>query len=109
MISPTVLKISPHIYHDIPTVLNTPMALMISPTVLKISLHIYHDIPPRYSRYPPTVLMISPNSTHHIPHGTAHTLYRVVIIIYGSAVRVVKRYSKNQNIFVGFSKILKKL
>ena len=60
--------------------------------------HIYHDIPhgtehpPRYSRYPPTVLMISPHGTHEsptvlntptvlsTPHGTAHTLYRVTIL-----------------------------
>ena len=33
---------------------------------------------------------------------------QLVIIIFGSAVRVAKRYSKNQNIFVGFSEMLKK-
>ena len=65
---PTVLMISP-------TVLNTP-------TVLKISSHIYHDIPhgtehphgtqdipPRYSWYPPRYW--TPHSTEH-PHGTEH-------------------------------------
>ena len=31
-----------------------------------------------------------------------------MIISFSSAVRVAKRYSKNQNIFVGFSKMLKK-
>ena len=31
------------------------------------------------------------------------------MISYSSAVRVAKRYSKNQNIFVGFSKMLKKI
>ena len=57
-----------------PTVLNTP-------TVLKISPHIYHDIP--HGTEHPTVLKISPHSTHDIPHGTehphgtAHTLYDV--------------------------------
>ena len=87
MISPTVLNIlhgtqdNPHGTHDIPTVMNTPHGTQDIP-------HIYHDIPhgtehlPRYSRYSPTVLMISPtvlnipHSTEH-PHGTAHTLYRV--------------------------------
>ena len=76
--------ISPHVHHDSPTVLK------ITPTVLMI--------PPRYSRYPsifimisptvlntPTVLKMSPHGTHDIPHvtehphGTAHTLYRVVL------------------------------
>ena len=33
---------------------------------------------------------------------------KLVIIIFGSAVRVAKRYSKNQNTFVGFSEMLKK-
>ena len=33
---------------------------------------------------------------------------QLVIISFSSAVRVAKRYSKNQNIFVGFSKMLKK-
>ena len=52
--------------------------------VLKISLHIYHDIPPRYSRDPHMYHDIShgtehPHGTVH-PHGTAHTLYRVVIV-----------------------------
>ena len=59
----------PHIYHDIPTVLNTP-------TVLKISPHGTHDIPhdthdiPHGTEHPPWYW--AP------PHGTAHTLYRVV-------------------------------
>ena len=33
---------------------------------------------------------------------------QLVIISFSSAVRVAKRYSKNQNIFVSFSKMLKK-
>ena len=78
-----------------------PTCIMISPTALKfqrmVSPHGTHDIPPwywtppRYSRYPPTFIMISPHGTEHpptvlmisptvlsTPHGTAHTLYRVV-------------------------------
>ena len=54
--SPTVLKISSQVHHDSPTVLNIP-------TVLKIFLHMHHDIP---------------HGTEH-PHGTAHTLYRVIL------------------------------
>ena len=34
---------------------------------------------------------------------------QLLIISFSSAVRVAKRYSKNENIFVGFSKMLKKL
>ena len=34
---------------------------------------------------------------------------QLVIIMFSSAVRVAKRYSKNQNIFVGFSKMLKNI
>ena len=33
---------------------------------------------------------------------------QLVIISFSSAVRVAKRYSKNQNIFVGFLEMLKK-
>ena len=33
----------------------------------------------------------------------------MVIISFSSAVRVAKRYSKNQNIFVGFLEMLKKI
>ena len=33
---------------------------------------------------------------------------QLVIISFCSAVRVAKRYSKNQNIFVGFLEMLKK-
>ena len=33
---------------------------------------------------------------------------QLVMISFSSAVRVVKRYSKNQNIFVGFSEMLKR-
>ena len=33
---------------------------------------------------------------------------QLVIISFSSAVRVAKRYSKNQNIFVGFWEMLKK-
>ena len=50
--------ISPHGTHDI------------TPTVLKISPHMHYDIP--------TVLN-TPNGTAH-PHGTAHMLYRVIMI-----------------------------
>ena len=34
---------------------------------------------------------------------------QLVIISFSSAVRVAKCYSENQNIFVGFSKTLKKI
>ena len=34
---------------------------------------------------------------------------QLVIISFSSAVRVAKRYSKNQNIFVGFSEMLEKI
>ena len=34
---------------------------------------------------------------------------QLVIISFSSAIRVAERYSKNQNIFVGFSKMLKKI
>ena len=34
---------------------------------------------------------------------------QLVVISFSSAVRVAKRCSKNQNIFVGFSEILKKI
>ena len=34
---------------------------------------------------------------------------QLVIISFSSAVRVAKRCSKNQNIFVGFSEMLKKI
>ena len=48
---------------EYPMVLNTPTVLMISP-------HMYHDIPPWYSNfkgwYPPTVPNI-PHGTHDIP------------------------------------------
>ena len=33
----------------------------------------------------------------------------MIIISFSSAVRVAKRYSKNQNIFVGFMEMLKKI
>ena len=39
-------------------------------TVLMITLH-DTERPPLYSRYPPTVLMISPHGTEH-PQGTEH-------------------------------------
>ena len=35
-------------------------------------------------------------------------LAQLVIISFSSAVRVAERYSKNQNIFVGFLEMLKK-
>ena len=80
---PTVLMISPHMYHDIPprysnfkgwyppTVLNTPHGTHDIP-------HMHHDIPPHASWYPPRywtspmVLKITPHGTHDIPHGTEH-------------------------------------
>ena len=34
---------------------------------------------------------------------------QLVIISFNSAVRIPRRYSKNRNIFVGFSEMLKKL
>ena len=34
---------------------------------------------------------------------------QLVIISFSSAVRVAKHYSKNQNIFVGFSEMLEKI
>ena len=34
---------------------------------------------------------------------------KLVIVSFSSAVRVAKRYSKNQNIFVDFSKMLNKI
>ena len=59
---PTFLN-TPHGTHDIPTDLKiTSTVLMISSTVMNT----------------PTVLKISPHGSEH-PHGTAHTLYRVVL------------------------------
>ena len=73
-----------------PTVLNTP-------TVLKISPHIYHDIPhgtehphgtqdiPHGTQDIPHGTQDIPHGTHDIPHGTEHphgtaqTLYRVIL------------------------------
>ena len=74
---PTVLQITPHGTHDIPHGTEHPHGTQDIP-------HIYRDIPhgtehpPRYSRYSPMVLMISPtvlntpHGTDHL-HGTAHT------------------------------------
>ena len=42
--------------------------------IIMISPHDIQDIS--------TVLMISPHGTHDIPHGTEHTLYRVIIAVY---------------------------
>ena len=80
--SPTVLNI-PHGTQDnppryswySPTVLNTPTVLKISPTFIMISPTVLNT---------PTVLMISPRywtppTVLSTPHGTAHTLYRVVM------------------------------
>ena len=75
----------PHLSWYPPMVLNTPNSTQDIP-------HIYHDIPPRYWT-PPTVLKISvlkisPHGTHDIPHGTehphgtAHTLYRVNLLVW---------------------------
>ena len=36
-------------------------------------------------------------------------IYHVELIYFSSAVRVTKRYSKNQNIFVGFLEMLNKI
>ena len=79
----TVLMISPHVHHDIPHVHHDiPPRYWTSPTVLKITPHGTHNIPhgtehpPRYSRYPPTFIMISPTvlNTPTVlkisPHGT---------------------------------------
>ena len=56
--------------------LNTSIVLDFSP---------WYWLPPRYSWYPPTcimmsstVLKISSYGTHDIPHGTEHTLYKVI-------------------------------
>ena len=86
-------------------VLNIPHGTQDNPMVLMISPH-STEHPPRYSRYPPTFIMVSPtvlntphgtqdipHGTHDIPHGTehphgtAHTLYRVV----GEVVHVKKK------------------
>ena len=72
-----------------PMVLNTP-------TVLKISPHIYHDIPhgtehpPWYSRYPPTVLMISP-TVLNTPHGTEHPPRYCTHIIQGEGISTTEK------------------
>ena len=69
----TVLMISPHVHHDIPPRYWTSPTVLNIPTVLKITPHGTHDIPPlywtppRYSRYPPTFIMISPHGTEHPP------------------------------------------
>ena len=52
--------------------------------------HGTQDIPPRYSRYPPTVLMISPHGTHDIPHGTEHPPRYCTHIIQGGDHQIVK-------------------
>ena len=87
MISPTVLNIpygtqdNPHGTHNIPTVLNIPHGTQDIPTFIMISP--WYWTPPRYSRYPPTVLMISSTvlmispTVLNTPQSTAHTLYRV--------------------------------
>ena len=71
MVSPTVLNI-PHSTHDIPPRASWyPPRYWTSPTVLKITPHGTHDIPhgtehpQRYSRYPPTFIMISPMVLNH--------------------------------------------
>ena len=85
---------NPHGTHDIPHGTEHPHGTQDNP-------HGTHDIPPRYwtpprySRYPPTFIMISPHGTEYPPrysrypprywtphgtehpHGIAHTLYRV--------------------------------
>ena len=80
---PMVLKKTPTVLMISPTILNTSTVLKISPTFIMIS-----PIPPWYSRYPTTVLMISPHGTDYphsteFPYGTAHTLYRVLIFKIG--------------------------
>ena len=74
---------NPHSTHDIPHDTEHLHSTQEIPTFIMIS-----SIPPRYSRYPATVLMISPHGTEHphiteFPHGTAHTLYRVLIFKIG--------------------------
>ena len=77
----------PHVYHDIPhsteyplTVLKiTPSVLMISPTVLNTPTVL--KISPTFIMISPTFIMISPTVPSRYctsPHGTAHTLYRVI-------------------------------
>ena len=59
-----------------------------------------HDIPPRYSRYPPTCIMIphstehphstqdNPHGTHDVPHGTEHpTVLKISPNIYHDTPR----------------------
>ena len=72
-----VLMVSPTFIMNPPTVLNTPTVLKISPMVLMIS--------PMVLMISPMVLMISPMVLNtpmvlHTPHGTAHTLYRVILV-----------------------------
>ena len=76
MISPTVLKFQRMVS---PTVLNIPHGTE-HPTVLKITPHSTHDIPhstehpPWYSRYPPTFIMISHHGTEHPPRYCTHII-----------------------------------
>ena len=61
---PTVLMISPHMYHDIPH--GTQISKDDIPHGTEHP-HGTHDIPPRASWYPPTCIMISPHGTEHPP------------------------------------------
>ena len=87
----------PHMHHDIPHSTEYLRGTQDNPHVTHDIAHSIQGIlpwyrtPPRYSRYPPTFIMISstvlniplgtqgiPHMHHDIPHGTAHTLYRVI-------------------------------
>ena len=89
----------PHVHHDIPLRASWyPPRYWTPPTVLKITPHgthgishgtehphgtqdIYHDIrhgteqPPRYSRYPPTVPMISPTVLNLVKEGNLNITF----------------------------------
>ena len=54
----------------------------LSTVAADIVIHVVCSVPLGYSnnkRSPPTVLMVFPHGTHDIPHGTKHTLYRVIV------------------------------
>ena len=81
---PMVFKITPTVLMISPTVLNTPTILKISPPHLSWfppwywTPHGTQDIPHGTHDYPPRYLWLTPTALMIIPHGTAHTLYRVV-------------------------------
>ena len=83
MISPTVLNIlhdtqdNPHGTHDITPWYWTPPRYLRYPPRYWTPPR-YSRYPPRYSWYPPTVL--NTPTALSTTHGTAHTLYRVVLL-----------------------------